>query len=56
MLSLEKMIKKNEDENPDKINIMNFNNSYNQYGSFVNLTSLDRANSQFDNILNWNKN
>ena len=42
------------DENPDKINIMNFNNSYTQYGQFVDLTSLDRANPQFDNIMNCN--
>ena len=42
------------DENPDKINIMNFNNSYAQYGQFVDLTSLDRANPQFDNIINGN--
>ena len=42
------------DENPDKVNIMNFNNSYAQYGQFVDLTSLDRANPQFDNIMNCN--
>ena len=42
------------DENPDKVNIMNFNNSYAQYGQFVDLTSLDRANPQFDNIINGN--
>ena len=42
------------DENPDKVNIMNFNNSYAQYGQFVDLTSLDRANPQFDNIINCN--
>ena len=39
------------DENPDKINIMNFNNSYAQYGQFVDLTALDRANPQFNNIV-----
>ena len=30
---------------------MNFNNSFAQYGQFVDLTSLDRANPQFDNIM-----
>ena len=39
------------DQNPDKVNIMNFNNSFAQYGQFVDLTSLDRANPQFDNIM-----
>jgi serine/threonine-protein kinase SRPK3 len=39
------------DENPDKVNIMNFNNSFAQYGQFVDLTSLDRANPQFDQIM-----
>ena len=39
------------DENPDKVNIMNFNNSFAQYGQFVDLTSLDRSNPQFDKIL-----
>ena len=39
------------DDNPDKVNIMNFNNSFAQYGQFVDLTSLDRSNPQFDKIL-----
>jgi len=38
------------DENPDKINIQNFNNSYAQYGEFVDLSALDKANPQFDNL------
>ena len=39
------------DENPDKIHIQNFNNSFAQYGQFVDLTALDRANPQFNNIV-----
>ena len=39
------------DENPDRIHIQNFNNSFAQYGQFVDLTSLDRANPQFNNIV-----
>ena len=42
------------DENPDKVNIMNFNNSFAQYGQFVDLTVLDRANPQFDKIMGKN--
>ena len=38
------------DENPDKINIQNFNNSYAQYGQFVDLSALDKANPQFDSL------
>ena len=39
------------DDNPDKINIPNFNNSFAEYGQFVDLTSLDRANPQFNKIM-----
>ena len=39
------------DDNPDKIHIPNFNNSFAEYGKFVDLTSLDRANPQFDKIM-----
>ena len=39
------------DDNPDKINIPNFNNSFAEYGQFVDLTSLDRANPQFEKIM-----
>ena len=39
------------DDNPDKVNIPNFNNSFAEYGQFVDLTSLDRANPQFDKIM-----
>ena len=39
------------DDNPDKIMIANFNNSFAEYGQFVDLTSLDRANPQFDKIM-----
>lgn len=39
------------DENPDKILIPNFNNSFAEYGQFIDLTNLDRANPQFDPIL-----
>lgn len=39
------------DDNPDKINIQNFNNSFAQYGQFVDLSALDRANPQFDKIM-----
>lgn len=38
------------DENPDKIEIQNFNNSFAQYGQFVDLAALDRANPQFDDL------
>ena len=37
-------------DNPDKINIQNFNNSFAQYGQFVDLAALDRANPQFENL------
>ena len=39
------------DDNPDKVLISNFNNSFAEYGQFVDLTSLDRANPQFNKIL-----
>ena len=39
------------DENPDKINIANYNNSFAEYGQFIDLTSLDRANPQFEQIM-----
>ncbi len=39
------------DDNPDKIMIPNFNNSFCEYGQFVDLTVLDRANPQFDKIM-----
>ena len=39
------------DENPDKILIKNFNNSFAQYGQFVDLAELDRPNPQFENIV-----
>ena len=39
------------DDNPDKVLIPNFNNSFSEYGQFVDLTSLDRANPQFDKIM-----
>ena len=39
------------DENPDKIIIKNFNNSFAQYGQFVDLAELDRPNPQFENII-----
>ena len=39
------------DNNPDKVLIPNFNNSFAEYGQFVDLTSLDRANPQFDKIM-----
>ena len=42
------------DDNPDKIIIPNFNNSFAEYGQFVDLTSLDRANPQFDKIMKSN--
>ena len=44
------------DDNPDKIIIPNFNNSFAQYGQFIDLTSLDKANPQFDEIINNNNN
>jgi len=43
------------DENPDKIIIPNFNNSFAEYGQFIDLTNLDRANPQFDPILKTEK-
>ena len=39
------------DTNPDKINIPNYNNSFCMYGQFVDLTSLDQPNPQFDKII-----
>ena len=39
------------DGNPDKINIPNYNNSFCMYGQFVDLTSLDQPNPQFDKIM-----
>ena len=39
------------DDNPDKILIPNYNNSFAEYGQFVDLTSLDRANTQFEKIM-----
>ena len=42
------------DENPDKIIIQNFNNSFAEYGQFIDLTNSDKANPQFDEILNKN--
>jgi len=39
------------DANPDKINIPNYNNSFCMYGQFVDLTSLDQPNPQFDKII-----
>ena len=39
------------DENPDKISIANYNNSFAEYGQFIDLTNLDRANPQFDQIM-----
>ena len=42
------------DDNPDKILIPNFNNSFAEYGQFVDLTSLDRANPQFNKIMKSN--
>ena len=41
----------NGDENPDKIIIPNYNNSFAEYGQFIDLTNLDRANPQFDEIM-----
>lgn len=37
-------------DNPDQINIQNFNNSFAAYGQHVNLAALDRPNPQFDKI------
>ena len=42
------------DDNPEKVLIPNFNNSFAEYGQFVDLTSLDRANPQFDKIMKHN--
>ena len=39
------------DENPDKINIANYNNSFAEYGQFIDLANLDRPNPQFDEIM-----
>ena len=39
------------DENPDKIYIHNYNNSFAEYGQFIDLTNLDKANPQFDEII-----
>ena len=39
------------DDNPDKVLISNFNNSFVEYGQFIDLTSLDRANPQFEKII-----
>ena len=54
-----KVVSDNEDDddtqmadgNPDKINIPNYNNSFCMYGQFVDLTSLDQPNPQFDKIM-----
>ena len=43
------------DENPDKILIPNYNNSFAEYGQFIDLTSSDKKNPQFDEIINKNK-
>jgi serine/threonine protein kinase len=37
-------------DDPDCINIQNFNNSFAAYGQHVNLAALDRANPQFDKV------
>jgi hypothetical protein len=37
-------------EDPELINIQNFNNSFAAYGQHVNLAALDRANPQFDRV------
>ena len=42
------------DDNPDKVLIPNFNNSFAEYGQFIDLTTLDKANPQFDEILKSN--
>ena len=47
----EDVIDDSGDDNPDKILIPNFNNSFAEYGQFVDLVSLDRANPQFDKIM-----
>ena len=39
------------DGNPDKIHLPNYNNSFCMYGQFVDLTSLDQPNPQFDKIM-----
>ena len=41
------------DQNPDKINIPNYNNSFCMYGQFVDLTSLDQPNPQFDKLIDY---
>ena len=38
-------------EEPDLINIQNFNNSFAAYGQHVNLAALDKANPQFNKII-----
>ncbi len=38
------------DDEPDIINIQNFNNSFAAYGQHVNLAALDRANPQFEKV------
>jgi serine/threonine protein kinase len=38
------------EEEPDNINIQNFNNSFAAYGQHVNLAALDRANPQFSKV------
>lgn len=37
-------------EEPDLINIQNFNNSFAAYGQHVNLAALDKANPQFNKV------
>jgi hypothetical protein len=40
----------NNDYTDDQFIIPNYNNSFAAYGQFVSLSSLDRANPQFDNL------
>ena len=42
------------DDNPDKIIIPNDNNSFAEYGQFIDLTKSDKKNPQFDEIINNN--
>ena len=42
------------DDNPDKIIIPNYNNSFAEYGQFIDLTRSDKKNPQFDEIINNN--
>ena len=42
------------DDNPDKIIIPNYNNSFAEYGQFIDLTKSDKKNPQFDEIINNN--